>query len=96
MKNIESFQNYFKKNEAWDSFLRGPKTDDAGRDALRGQGYSLTGTDDLHGKNPTKYIEFGGRKFYNHDLLFASNDDMGKIPRIEGDKLIIANPAWYE
>lgn len=96
MKNIKSFQNYSQKNEAWNSFLRGPKTDDAARDALKGQGHSLTGTDDLHGKNPTNYIEFEGRKFYNQDLLFASYNDTGKIPRIEGDKLIIANPAWSE
>jgi hypothetical protein len=100
MKNIKSFQNYSQKNEAWNSFLRGPKTDDAGRDALRGRGYSHTGTDDLHGKNPTKYIEFGGRKFYERDLVYAQYDDMGEIPRIEarieGDKLIIANPAWNE
>jgi len=53
MKNIKSFQNYTKKNESWNSFLRGPKTDDADRDALRGQGYFYSGTDDLHGKNPT-------------------------------------------
>jgi len=96
MKNIESFQNYSQKNEAWNSFSRGPKTDDARRDALRGQGHSHTGTDDPDWKNPTNYIVFGGRKFYNQDLLFATYDDMGEIPRIEGDKLIIANPAWSE
>ena len=96
MKNIKSFQNYSQKNEAWNSFLRGPKTDDAARDALRSQKYAHTGTDDLHGKNPTNYLEFEGRKFYNQDLLFASYNDTGKIPRIEGDKLIIANPAWSE
>lgn len=96
MKNIKSFQNYSQKNEAWNSFLRGPKKDDASRDALRGQGHSHTGTDNLFGKNPTNWIEFKGRKFYNQDLLFATYDDLGEIPRIEGDKLIIANPAWSE
>ena len=39
---------------------------------------------------------FDGRKFYVEDLLFASLHDMGEIPRIEGDKLIIANPAWKD
>jgi len=96
MKNIESFQNYSQKNEAWNSFLRGPKTDDAGRDALRGQKYSHTGTDNLFEKNPTNWVEFEGRKFYTQDLLFATYDDTGEIPRIEGDKLIIANPSWSE
>ena len=96
IKNIKSFQNYFQKKEAWNSFLRGPKTGDASRDALRGQGYSLSGTDNLHGKNPTNWVEFGGRKFYNQDLPFAQYNNMSEIPRIEGDKLIIANLAWIE
>jgi len=74
MKNIKSFQNYSQKNEAWNSFLRGPKTDDARRDALRSQKYAHTGT------NPTNYIEFEGRKFYNQDFLFAKYHDTGKIP----------------
>jgi hypothetical protein len=96
MQKLAGISNKIQINEAWNSFLRGPKTDDASRDAYKSQGFSNTGTDDLQGKNPTDYIIFNGRKFYNNDLLFASYNDTGKIPRIEGDKLIISNPAWMD
>jgi len=83
-------------NEAWNSFLRGPKTDDASHDSYRSRGFSQSGTDDLQGTNPQNYVMFNGRKFYNDDLLFASHGDTGEIPRIEGDNLIIANPTWSD
>ena len=37
---------------------------------------------------------FNGKKFYNEDIEYADNSDLGEIPRVEGGKLIIANPMW--
>jgi hypothetical protein len=96
MQKLAGVSNKIQINEAWNSFLKGPKISDASRDAYKSQGFSSTGTDDLQGKNPTDYIMFNGKKFYNDDLLFAPYNDTGKIPRIEGDKLIISNPAWMD
>lgn len=95
MKNIQTFKT-FSKNEAWNSFLRRPDTKDAARDQMSSMGYSNTGTDNLGKKESEEYIMHGGRKFYKDQIEYASYDDMGQIPRIEGDKLIIANPAWSE
>lgn len=110
MKNIKSFQNHSHRELVKDKLFTVEdmrKAFEAGRLDKRNnwyggdfnkfiQKYSHTRTDNLHGKNPTNWIEFGGRKFYTQDLLYAQYDDMGEIPRIEGDKLIIANPSWSE
>jgi hypothetical protein len=40
----------FHLDEAWNDFLRGPRTDDAARDSYRSKGFSHSGTDDLGGK----------------------------------------------
>jgi hypothetical protein len=37
---------------------------------------------------------FNGKKFYDEDIEYADNQDLGEIPRIERGKLIIANPNW--
>lgn len=95
LKNLKMYEN-FHLDEAWNDFLRGPRTEDATRDSYRSKGFSHSGTDNLGSKNPTDFVVFDGRKFFGEDLLFASLHDMGEIPRIEGDKLIIANPAWKD
>lgn len=95
MKNIKSFKT-FSKNEAWNSFLRRPDTQDAARDQMRSSGFSHTGTDNLGKQNSKGYIIHNGVKFYDDQIEYASYDDTGEIPRIEGGKLIVANPAWSE
>ena len=63
---------------------------DAAHSALKSQGHSHRGKDD----EGAFYIMFDGDKFYEGDFEIADNNDTGRIPRVEGDKLIIANPAW--
>jgi len=63
---------------------------DAAHSALKSKGYSHRGKDD----EGEFYIVFDGEKFYQDDFEIAHHNDMGKIPRVEDGKLIIANPAW--
>lgn len=63
---------------------------DASYSAFKSQGHSHRGRDD----EGESYIMFDGEKYYVEDFKIADYNDMGIIPRVEGDKLIIANPAW--
>jgi len=63
---------------------------DAAHSSLKSKGHSHTGKDD----NDEFYIVFDGDKYYEGDFELADYNDMGKIPRVEDGKLIIANPAW--
>lgn len=63
---------------------------DAAHSALKSKGHSHRGKDD----EGEFYIVFDGEKFYKDDFEIAHYNDMGKIPRVEDGKLIIANPAW--
>ena len=63
---------------------------DAAHSALKSKGHSHRGKDD----EGEFYIMFDGKKFYEDDFEIADMNDMGKIPRVEDGKLIIANPAW--
>ena len=63
---------------------------DAAHSALKSKGHSHRGKDD----EGEFYIVFDGEKFYEDDFEIAGRNDMGKIPRVEDGKLIIANPAW--
>lgn len=87
MKHIKTFES-FSTNEGLFSWLSGDKVSDAAHDSLRGQGFSHRGNDEAN------YIMFNGKKFYDEDIEYADNQDLGEIPRVEGSKLIIANPNW--
>jgi hypothetical protein len=87
MKHIKTFES-FSANEGLFSWLSGDKVSDAAHDSLRGQGFSHRGKDEAN------YIMFNGKKFYDEDIEYADNQDLGEIPRVEGGKLIIANPNW--
>ena len=63
---------------------------DAAQSALKSKGHSHRGKDD----EGEFYIVFDGEKFYEDDFEIADRNDMGKIPRVEDGKLIIANPEW--
>jgi RNA binding exosome subunit len=63
---------------------------DAAHSSLKSKGHSHRGKDD----EGEFYIVFDGEKFYEDDFEIADHNDMGKIPRVEDGKLIIANPAW--
>ena len=80
-----------EENEGFFSDIFGkPSIERAAHDSLRGQGHSHRGkeSEDKH------YIMFDGQKFYDDDIEYADYQDLGKLPRIEDGKLIIANPAW--
>jgi hypothetical protein len=80
-----------KINESyWDKIFGSPTIKDATHDSLRGQGHSHTGKDESN----ELYVVFQGQNFYPSDIEYAEPNDMGEIPRIEGDKLIVANPSW--
>jgi len=87
MKHIKKFESFSVK-EGLFSWLSGDKVSDAAHDSLRGQGFSHRGKDEAN------YIMFNGKKFYDEDIEYADNQDLGEIPRVERGKLIIANPNW--
>ncbi len=92
MKHLKTFESFSDKtNEGlFDRLFGREKVSQAAHDSLRGQGYSHRGKDEAN------YIMFDGKKFYDEDIEYADHNDMGKIPRVEGGKLIIANPIWSE
>lgn len=90
MKHLKKFENISKNvNEGfWNSIFGKPTVKDAAHDAVRGTGFSHTGKDEEN------YIMFNGQKFYPDQIEYDDAYSTKQIPRIEGDKLIVANPAW--
>ena len=74
----------------WNKLFGSPTIKDAAHDSLRGKGHSHVGKDDSN----ELYVVFNGQNFYPNQIEYADPNDLGEIPRIEGDKLIVANPAW--
>lgn len=77
-------------------FFNKPTAQDASKDAYRSQGFSQTGREGDPEDDNNYYTVFNGQKFYPDQIEYADNYDTGEIPRVEGDKLIIANPMWRE
>jgi hypothetical protein len=73
----------------WNRWTK-PSIDQAAHDSVRGQGYSHRGNDD----DGAEYIMFDGERFNREKIVPADYNDMGRIPRVENGKLIIANPNW--
>jgi hypothetical protein len=88
MKHIKTFEAI--SESFWDDNFGKPTVKDAAHDSLRGQGWSHRAKDDS-GENT---IVFNGQSFSPDQIEYASYGDLGKIPRIEGGKLIVANPGW--
>lgn len=86
-KNTEIEEGFF------DNIFGRPSIKDAAHTAKRGTGHSHTGKHDSSSQEHD-YISFGGQKFSKDDVEYADYHDLGDLPRIEGGKLIIANPAW--
>jgi hypothetical protein len=87
MKHIKK---YTEMSESfWSDTFGNPEVKTAARDALRGKGYSHTAKDERG-----EAIIFNGQEFYPDQIEYADYNDTGEIPRIEGGKLIITNPAW--
>lgn len=66
------------------------KMGDASHSSLKSKGFSHRGKEE----SGEFFIMFDGEKFYEGDFEIADYNDTGDIPRVEGGKLIIANPAW--
>ena len=66
------------------------KMGDASHSYLKSKGFSHRGKEE----SGEFFIMFDGEKFYEGDFEIADYNDTGDIPRVEGGKLIIANPAW--
>ncbi len=92
MKHIKKFESFsVDVNEGlFDRLFGKEKVSQAAHDSVRGQGFSHRGKDEAN------YIMFDGQKFYDGDIEYADVNDTGKIPRVEGGKLVIANPIWSE
>lgn len=94
MKHISKFKSFNNKpvvavkEGLWSRIFGDASTKDAAEDALRGQGYSHTGKDEEN------YIMFQGQKFYDGDIEYDDYNSTKPIPRVEGGKLVIANPVW--
>jgi hypothetical protein len=94
IKNYESFNSAPERmNENfWTSIFGKPTVDDAAHDAMRGKGFSHRGKDGE--RTEDNYIMFDGQKFYPDQIEYDDYNSTKELPRVEGDKLIIANPAW--
>lgn len=82
----------------FDDIFGKPDVDRATRDSMRATGASGRGRrDSNYGENPKRedeFVIFKGQQFSPDDIEYASYDDLGDLPRIEGGKLIVTNPAW--
>jgi hypothetical protein len=93
MNNIKEYESFNSDiNEGfWDSIFGKPTIKGASHDSLRGQGYSHIGRGE---RNEDNYIVFAGQKFYPDQIQYDDYHSTKELPRVEGDRLIIANPAW--
>jgi hypothetical protein len=87
MKHIKPFEEITES--FWNDNFGKPTVKDAAHDSLRGQGWSHTSKDEKG-----EAIIFNGQEFYPDQIEYAEYGDLGEIPRIEGGKLIVANPGW--
>jgi hypothetical protein len=91
MKHLKKYEEISKVNEGFFDRLFGrPTIDDAAHDHKRGQGWSHRGKDE----DERNYIMFQGQKFYQDQIEYDDYNSTKPIPRVENDKLIVANPAW--
>ena len=99
LKKYEDFNSNVHQSEVneglWDRLFSKPSIHQAAHDSYRGQGWSATGKDDVS-RDEHNYVMFDGKKFYSEDIVYDDYNSTKPIPRVEGGKLIIANPAWSE
>jgi hypothetical protein len=88
MKHIKKFGELTES--FWNDNFGNPTIGDAAHDSLRRKGHSHTKKSD----SGEQAVVFNGQEFYQDQIEYAPYDDLGEIPRIEGGKLIVANPGW--
>jgi len=96
---MKYLKKYSELSESFFDFNFGrPTATKAAKDSLRGTGVSgYSRGDQNYGEAPDpkkEIVIFQGREFTQDQIEYAEYNDLGEIPRIEGDKLIIANPVW--
>ncbi len=96
---MKYLKKYSELSESFFDFNFGrPTATKAAQDSLRGTGVSgYKRGDQNYGETPDpkkEVVIFQGREFTQDQIEYADYNDLGEIPRIEGDKLIIANPVW--
>lgn len=100
-QHIKSFAQHLNEQRSrkkvdesfWSNIFGKPGVKDAAHTQRRAHGHSHTGKDSP-AEEEHNYIVFQGEKYYQDDIEYADYHDMGKLPRVEDGKLIIANPAW--
>ena len=80
----------------WSDIFGKPSVDRASKDSYKSKGFSVRGRDNQDTEEEKHFTMFNGQKFYDEDIEYADVNDTGKIPRVEGGKLVIANPIWSE
>jgi hypothetical protein len=90
IKAYESFRSNINEN-FWNSIFGKPTIKAATHDALKTQEFSLRGEGE---RSEDNYIVFNGKKFYPDQIQYDDYHSTKELPRVEGDRLIIANPAW--
>jgi len=99
MENIKKYEDFrgvvtenADVNESfWDSIFGKPTIKSATHDVLKTNDFSLRGEGE---RSEDNYIVFNGKKFYPDQIKYDDYHSTKELPRIEGDILIIANPAW--
>jgi hypothetical protein len=96
MDNIKGYES-FRSSESdinesfWNSIFGKPTIKAATRDALKTQEFSVRGEGE---RSEDNYIVFNGKKFYPDQIQYDDYHSTKELPRVEGNLLIIANPAW--
>lgn len=89
----KEFKESALQESFWNSIFGKPSIGDAARSSYKGKGFSHVGKENTTDKE-ANYIMFDGQKFYPEDIVYDDYDSTKPLPRVEGGKLIIANPAW--
>lgn len=92
MKYLKKFNEIGTNENLFSRFLGGDKIDPAKQTAMKSQGYSHIGKNE----DEQNYIMYQGQKFYQEDIEYDDYHSTKPLPRIEGNKLIIANPIWQQ
>ena len=90
IRKFAQFEQTSIKESIWSRLFGKDKVTPGAEDQLKSQGYSHQGKED----DNSNYIVFQGQKFHNDDIEYDDYNSTKPIPRVEGGKLIIANPIW--
>jgi hypothetical protein len=84
MKHVKLFENYISETENVNEGILGALGRLFKRDKASAE----------KGKVEGNFVEFEGRKFSQDQIEYDDYSSTKTCPRVEGGKLIIANPYW--